>query len=555
MGVLATVAAESWAAAATKVGPAAAETTVEARAAATATEMAAEVGAAAATVAWQDSGRNVLMMVADDAGLELTTYGNTACRTPHLDALASRATVFSRAFTSVSSCSPSRAALLTGLPTHQNGMYGLHQGVHHFSSFDGVRSLPGILAAQGLRTGIVGKKHVGPEDVFPFEFAHTEETESVMQVGRNITRMRQLVRRFLASPDPRPFFLYVGFHDPHRCGHTHPQYGAFCERFGDGSPGMGTIPDWRPDDYGPDDVQVPYFVQDTPAARQDLAAQYRTISRLDQGVGAMLQELGLAGHLNDTLVIYTSDNGVPFAGGRTNLYDPGVVEPLLVSSPAHPASWGTTSPALTSLLDLTPTVLAWLGVPYPRYSIWPHQPPVTLTGRSLLPFLEPQGGADCQASEHVTRRGGGAAVFGSHEVHEATMYYPMRAVRTEAYKLIHNLHYRMPFPVDQDLYLAPAFQDILNRTTQGRPLPWYTSLDQYYHRHRWQLYDLQADPHERSNVAGKKRYAAPLARLRARLRAWLAATQDPWRCGPGAVLEDAGPYAQHPACLPLYNGL
>lgn len=77
--------------------------------------------------------------------------------------------------------------------------------------------------------------------------------------------------------------MYIGFHDPHRCGHTHPQYGQFCEKFGDGSPGMGCIPDWTPQTYNPDDVIVPYFVQDTPAARRDIAAQYTTISRLDQG--------------------------------------------------------------------------------------------------------------------------------------------------------------------------------------------------------------------------------------------------------------------------------
>lgn len=510
---------------------------------------------AAAAAAMKSGGGNVLMLVADDAGLELTTYGNKACRTPNLDALARRSIVFSRAFTSVSSCSPSRAALLTGLPTHQNGMYGLHQSMHHFNSFDGVRSLPGIVAAHGLRTGIVGKKHVGPEAVYPFEYAHTEETESVMQVGRNITRMRQLVHRFLASDDPRPFFLYVGFHDPHRCGHTHPEFGAFCEKFGDGTPGMGSIPDWRPEHYSPENVQVPYFVQDTPAARQDLAAQYRTISRLDQGVGLVLAELAAAGHLNDTLVIYTSDNGIPFAGGRTNLYDPGVVEPLLVSSPRHPASWGAGSPALASLLDLTPTVLDWLGVPYPRYSIWKHAQPVTLTGRSLLPFLAPRRTREAVWQRREAGRGGGAAVFGSHELHEVTMYYPMRAVRTDVFKLIHNLHYRMPFPVDQDLYLAPAFQDILNRTQQGRPLPWFTTLDRYYHRPRWQLYDLRSDPHEQCNVAGKRSYRKALATLRARLLAWQEATQDPWRCGPGAVLEDTGPYLHHPACLPLYNGL
>ena len=81
------------------------------------------------------------------------------------------------------------------------------------------------------------------------------------------------------------FFLYMAFHDPHRCGHTNPEFGNFCERFGNGEPGMGKIPDWQPYYYKPEEVIVPYFVQDTPAAREDIANQYTTLSRLDQGYG------------------------------------------------------------------------------------------------------------------------------------------------------------------------------------------------------------------------------------------------------------------------------
>lgn len=109
--------------------------------------------------------------------------GNPVVRTPHLDRLAGRSAVFSRAFTSVSSCSPSRAAILTGLPVHQNGMYGLHHNVHHFNSFDQVRGVSQILMDSHIRTGIIGKKHVGPEEVFPFNFAQTEENNPINSVG------------------------------------------------------------------------------------------------------------------------------------------------------------------------------------------------------------------------------------------------------------------------------------------------------------------------------------------------------------------------------------
>ena len=77
---------------------------------------------------------------ADDYGLESGFNGNPIIQTPHLDALAAQSVIFNNAFTSVSSCSPSRSALLTGLPIHQNGMNGLHHDVHHFNSYDEVRT-------------------------------------------------------------------------------------------------------------------------------------------------------------------------------------------------------------------------------------------------------------------------------------------------------------------------------------------------------------------------------------------------------------------------------
>ena len=78
--------------------------------------------------------------------------------------------------------------------------------------------------------------------------------------------------------------MYVAFHDPHRCLHENPKYGIFCEKFGNGESGMGVISDWHPIHYSQDEVIVPYFIPNTSAARMDIAAQYTTISRLDQGI-------------------------------------------------------------------------------------------------------------------------------------------------------------------------------------------------------------------------------------------------------------------------------
>ncbi|XP_029041123.1 N-sulphoglucosamine sulphohydrolase [Osmia bicornis bicornis] len=487
--------------------------------------------------------KNAILLLADDGGFEMRSYLNKICQTPNLDYLAKESLLFNNAFTSVSSCSPSRSSLLTGLPSHQNGMYGLHHGIHHFNSFDNVQSLPKMLKNNNIRTGIIGKKHVGPSSVYPFDFAQTEENNSILQVGRNITKIKLLVREFLSQNKSQPFFLYIGFHDPHRCGHRHPEYGNFCEKFGNGDIGMGSIPDWHPIYYQWEQVKVPYFVQNTEAARRDIAAQYTTISRLDQGVGLVLKELENAGFKDNTLVIYTSDNGIPFPNGRTNLYEPGLAEPMMIRSPIPNHRRNSVTYSLTSLLDIVPTLLDWFNIPYTNQSHASFNANKVsaprLTGKSLLPLL---------VEEPVENN---TSVFGSQTHHEITMYYPMRAIRTKRYKLIHNINYKMPFPIDQDFYVSPTFQDILNRTRNNQPLPWYKTLRIYYERPEWELYDLKYDPEETNNIVFNSTAKQIFIDLKERLFKWQKMTNDPWLCAPSGVLNDIG--TDNAQCMPLQN--
>ena len=274
------------------------------------------------------------------------------------------------------------------------------------------------------------------------------------------------------------------------------EYGQFMERWGDGSPGMGKIPDWTPANYSPDEVQVPYFLPDTNATRSDLAAFYRTISRYDQGIGIFMQLLKDYGFDENTLVVLTSDNGIPFPNAKTTLYDPGMGEPLLISNPLTKERWNTTTDAMSSHTDLVPTVLDWFGLPLPNYTV--NGKCVVLQGVSLLPVTikEPSTGYD--------------TAFSSHNLHEVTMYYPMRVLRTKQYKLIHNIHYKMPYPIAADIYFSPSYRDIVNRSLAGAPLPWFKTLEEYYYRDQWELYNLEIDPHELQNLAFNPTYSSLL---------------------------------------------
>ena len=366
-----------------------------------------------------------------------------------------------------------------------------------------VKSLPLLLNTTGgdYWYGIVGKKHVGPESVYPFPFSYTEQDGYGMdQVGRNITYIKEIVSKFfsLAKSKGQPFFLYVASHDPHRGGSQWQiaKYGQFMEKWGDGSPGMGVIPDWTPTDYVADDIVVPYFLPNTSATRNDLAALYRTVSRYDQGIGVCMQLLKDYGFDENTLVILTSDNGIPFPNAKTNLYDPGMGMPLLISNPLAKQRWNTVTDAVASHTDFVPTILDWFGLPVPTYII--NNKKTVLQGQSLLPVTvkEPSSGFD--------------TAFSSHNFHEVTMNYPMRVVRNKRYKLIHNLNYKMPYPIAQDLYWSLTFRDMINRTNTGAPLNWFKSLDQYYYRDQWELYNLESDPMELRNLAFDPTYEPTL---------------------------------------------
>ena len=127
----------------------------------------------------------------------------------------------------------------------------------------------------------------------------------------------------------------------------------------------------------------------------------------------LMNELKSHGYLDETLIIFTSDNGIPFPLAKTNLYEPGMGEPMLVSSPLHTKRWGQISEALTSTTDIVPTVLDWFNMSYPKHKVGEPgmEMEVKLTGKSMLPLLvdEPSSGRPYHLSYHKgQRRGSGS---------------------------------------------------------------------------------------------------------------------------------------------------
>src|SRR5688572_15275845 len=417
--------------------------------------------------------RNVLLIIADDQGRDLAAYGNPVLRTPNLDRLAARGTLFTNAFATVSSCSPSRSVIYTGLYSHSNGMYGLAHDVHNQHLLPSVRTLPQVLSAAGYRTALVGKKHILPDDALPFD----EELAPERPGNRDVAFMAAEARKFIAKSGDRPFLVIVGYSDPHRAP----------ENFGN----TRAWPAVTRETYDPAKVIVPAHLPDLPEVRRDLADYYESISRLDSGVGLLLDTLRETAHSDDTLVIYMSDNGRPFPGAKTTLYDEGIHLPLIVSSPRQTRR-GVRSAAMVSWVDIAPTILDWARAALPSTQ--------QFAGRSILAVLE-------QADPSGWDR-----VFASHGFHEIHQYYPMRAVRTREYKYIVNLAASLEFPIAGDIASSQTWKAIVARPSAGLGT---RSLQAFLHRPPEELYNLQKDPAEVTNLAGDPTHRAVLERMRA----------------------------------------
>lgn len=475
----------------------------------------------------QNAPRNIILMVTDDQSPDFGAYGNPVIKTPHMDALAADGTLFTHAFCTTASCSASRSVILTGLHNHANGHYGHQHHYHKFNAYDNIVSLPVYLAAAGYRTARCGKYHVAPEAVYQFE-------KTIPGNTRNAHQMAENCQAFIKEESDRPFFLYFCTSDPHRGGGKASELPHGPDRFGNPAPGK-SFPGIEEVVYDPKDVIVPGFLPDTPTCRAELAQYYQSCSRIDQGLGRLIEVLKDAGKWDSTLFIYISDHGIAMPGAKTTLYEGGMRSPCIVRNPFNQKRGGKTD-AMVSWVDLTPTILDFAGALGDDGRVKPavlarienkgnrtQRPdpqttrvtqPGAFHGRSFLSVLD---------KEHAERWD---EVYASHQFHEIQMYYPMRVVRERKYKLIWNIAHPLPFPFASDLWAAPTWQA---QWKQGPNAPYGAkTVGTYIHRPQFELYDVEKDPHEGTNLAGDQEHARTLERLKEKLKAFQKQTDDPW---------------------------
>jgi len=433
-----------------------------------------------------DKRPNVLFALADDwAWPHAGVYGDKVVQTPTFDRVAKEGVLFSHVFCVAPSCTPSRAAILTGQASHRLEESGnLHSILR--KKFD---CYPDLLEAVGYHIGLTGKGW-GP---------------GILD-GSGRTRnpagpaYKDFETFLKGVPGDKPFCFWLGHRDPHR---------PYVK-------GSGVQAGLKPEE-----VYVPPYLPDTPEVRGDICDYYFAVQRYDRDVGKILELLEKAGKLDNTIVIMTGDNGWPFPRGKANLYDAGTRQPLAIRWPAR-VKGGRTSDAYLSFQDFAPTLLEAAGL----------KPTPAMTGRSFLDLLTTGHSSVARDRVFVERE--------RHaNVRKGDLGYPGRAIRTREFLYVRNFHPERWPAGDPELWKAVgAFGDIdggpaKEVVLRGKDDP---RLGKFFElacgkRPAEELFDLAKDPYQLHNVADRPNYAAARQKLRAELDTWMRETDDPRASG------------------------
>ena len=430
-----------------------------------------------------DTRPNIILIIGDDISAEdIGCYGNAGVQTPNIDQMAANGMQFDRAYLTASSCSPTRASIVTGRWPHATGTPDLatgalpQVGLPWPEFFEGLDFFPQMLKDAGYYTAQSGKWHLGyhwgqasgpAADGFDF----TQRSQGAGGEGGWVGVLRN-------RPEGKPFFMWFASDDAHR--------------------------GWdagRPKIHGPEDVTVPPYLPDTPAVRQDLAAYYDEIARLDHYVGLVIEELGRQGVLDNTLIIFMADNGRPFFRSKAHIYDSGVQTPFIAHWPER-ITPGQVSDALVSAIDIAPTCVSAAGLGYEGS---------TFQGISLLPqFDEPDAPAHRYVFSERNWHG-----YASHQraVRDRDGFLYIRNARPE----LNNLG-------------TPDYVTYMYRMHLEGELTDFQSDPFVAPRPAEELYDCINDPHQEVNLlldeASLARHREKLLELQGVMDRWQALTGD-----------------------------
>lgn len=421
---------------------------------------------------------NFVIIIGDDHGIAHSSpYGLPEYQTPHLQAMADEGIRLTNAYVASPSCGPSRAALFTGLMPYRNGIVGNHER----QLKPGVESLIPKLVAQGYDIAFRGKvAHGGKKQPYV-----TDDVTMLAGPKKPKLTLDSVAEYLEERPDKsRPLALFIG------CTYTHRYW-----------------PEPEEARMRPEDVTVPARTFDTPETRSEMTRYAEAVERMDRLIGEV--RALTAKHLpaDNTLTLYTSDHGQAWPFGKWSLYEAGIRTPVIAVWPGEiPA--GVTNDAMVSWIDLMPTLIDLAG----------GDKNDDIDGRSFSNVLR---------NTIDTHR---EKIFATHKGDKRMNVYPIRSVRVGNWKYIRNLR--------PDLYYT-THMDLVGEESPFHNRNWPSWIEAarvdvdaaaflraYHARPAEELYRLDTDPDETTNLSGESSYAATLSELRTLVSDRMARVQD-----------------------------
>jgi N-sulfoglucosamine sulfohydrolase len=426
---------------------------------------------------------NIVIIMADDATHnDLSLYGGVNVKTPNIDQLASEGLTFNKAFLSMSMCVPCRAALYTGMHPVRNGVCW-----NHARARDGVTSIVQYLGEHGYRTGIAGKVHASPREVFPFEMVEGIERNCVSETAKYDDSGE--IREFVSRDPKQPFCFVAALVVPHI---------------------PWTVGD--PSHFVPEDLKLPPYLADTKETREEFAKYLAEIEVLDHQVGSLVKMLEETGQADNTIVIFTSEQGAQLPSCKWTNWNTGVHTAFVVRWPGK-VEPGKRTDAMIQYVDVLPTLIDIAG----------GDPEAgDFDGSSFLSVL------NGKTDEHREY-----AYFMHNNIPEGPPY-PIRSVTDGKYHYIRNL-------TPENLYIEKhvvARMDINPFWDSWMFGSWDNEhtlemLQRYMIRPAEQLYRLDLDPNEMEDLARDPAHQDALKRLSSELDRWMKDQGDP-----GASIDD-----------------
>ncbi len=427
---------------------------------------------------------NILLFHADDmTWRDCEPYGNTDVFTPNISRLAEEGMCFDNMHTSMAMCSPTRQSLYTGLYPVRNGAYANHSMVHF-----GVKSVCHYFGNLGYRVALVGKTHHNPVESFPFEFLGGRNHDDGSGIDIHIDRIKPLLKQ-----EKNPFFIVVSSNQPHTPWNR------------------GTV-----HLYDEKKIAIPEYMVDCEKTRIDLTRYYAEITYTDSLLGVCLDYLKEAEKLENTIVIFTSEQGSSFPMAKWTCYDLGLKTAFIVKWPGK-VKPGSRSNALTQYVDVVPTLLQAAGASPDGYNTGVEDANGN-NGFDGSSFLNVLLGNKTEHHEYVfglqTTRG----------IYSGSACYPVRSVRSKQYKYILNLNSNSSFLNTVIASSNGIYQNWLKITENDPEMRNY--VRRYTRRPKEELYDVVNDPFEIINLAENPVYASVKSRLISELTHWMKVQGD-----------------------------